>query len=129
MNTTELNWRLWLEHGDKYLKAATPKGTTSKLGRDVRYNLLSMSLESYVMAILDFHNTMPYNHTYTDLIFALEKVIPVDHNLKARILQYENIQSICSVEKYHRSTPSEDNLSDLKKAVNEIGILAHKSTR
>ena len=102
-----------------------PKGTKSILGASIRYNLLSISLESYVMAILDFHHTLPDNHTYTDLINALEEVIPIDDTLKNRILQYENIQSICSIEKYHRTDPTEDELTDLRGAVIEISELAH----
>ena len=125
MNDTAINWKTWLNHGDQYMKAATPKGTKSILGASIRYNLLSISLESYVMAILDFHHTLPDNHTYTDLINALEEVIPIDDTLKNRILQYENIQSICSIEKYHRTDPTEDELTDLRGAVIEISELAH----
>jgi hypothetical protein len=126
MNTTSLNWQTWLVQGDQYFKAATPKKTVSRFATDIRYNLISMSLESYIMAILDFHNTLPDNHTYIDLMTALETVIPVDAELKKRILQYESIQSICSVDKYHRINPTEEELLDLKKAIGEIKMLAYK---
>ena len=53
-----------------------------------------MSLESYVMAILDVHQNLPDNHTYTDLIEGLEKVITVKPELKARILKYKNIHPL-----------------------------------
>ena len=91
MNKHNLNWQTWLKNGDQYLKAATPKGTKSRFGADIRYNLLSMSLEGYIMAILDFHHNLPDNHTYFDLIYGLERVMPIDETLKKRILQYENI--------------------------------------
>ena len=128
MNTTDLNWRTWLEHGDQYLKAGSKNGENSRLGADIRYNLLSNALESYVMAIMDFHNDLPENHTYTDLISGLDKTISLDKSLKERILKYENIQSICSLEKYHIRPPSEEELIDLKGAVGEIGKIAHKET-
>ncbi len=128
MNVNEMNWRTWLMHGDQYLNSATPTdGKKIKFNTDIRYNLLSMSLEGYVMAILDYHNSLPDNHTYTDLMDALETVIPVDKNLKNRILKYENIQSICSIEKYHRSSPEEHELNDLKGAIDEIREMAHKT--
>jgi hypothetical protein len=126
MNTHALNWKTWLKHGDQYLKAATPKGAKSRFDTDIRYNLLSLSLEGYIMAILDYHQDLPFNHTYTDLVTALETVVPVNEALKNRILQYENIQSICSIEKYHRSKPSEEELDDLKGAVIEIRAIAHQ---
>jgi hypothetical protein len=124
----KLNWETWLKNGDQYLNAATPKKTTSRFCTDIRYNLLSMSLEGYVMAILDYHHTLPDNHTYVDLMNALEEVMPVDRALKERILRYETIQSICSVEKYHREKPSEEDLCDLKGAIAEVGRLAHEAT-
>ena len=127
MEIMDLNWRTWLKHGDQYLKAATPKGKTSRFGASVRYNLLSMSLEGYVMAILDYHNNLPDNHTYRDLMDALELVVPVDEALKRRILSYENIQSICSIEKYHREDPTDAELADLRAAIEEVGQMAHKT--
>ena len=125
MEKRTLHWETWLKNGDQYLKAATPKGKRSVFGADIRYNLLSMSLEGYIMAITDFHHNLPDNHTYTDLIDGLERVIPLDKSLKLRLLQYENIQSICSIEKYHRTSPTEDELTDLKNAIVEMGTIAH----
>lgn len=124
---TNLNWELWLKEGDQYLGAATPKGKSSKFGSEIRYNLLSMSMEKYIMAMLDFHQTLPDNHTYTDLFDALDKVMEIDPELKDRILKYENIQSICSIEKYHTEAPSETELDDLHGAIVELNDLAHKT--
>lgn len=126
MKAKPLNWQRWLKDADQYMKAATPREKKSRFGAEIRYNLLSLSLEGYIMAILDFHHQLPDNHTYTDLITALETVWPVTESLKTRILQYENIQSICSVEKYHRRSPSTTELKDLKEAIDEIAMIAHK---
>lgn len=123
-----LNWKTWLAHGEQYLKAATPKKTKSRFGTDIRYNLLSMSLEAYVMAILDYHHKLPDNHTFSDLIFALEDVMPIDEGLKKRILKYENIQSICSIEKYFRDDPTEEDITDLNGAVIELSEIANNVT-
>jgi hypothetical protein len=126
MSTLIPNWQTWLRNGDQYLSATTHKGKKSRFGADIRYNLLSMSLEGYIMAILDYHHNLPDNHTYIDLINALETVIPIEETLKNRILQYENIQSVCSIEKYHRRTPTEEDLEDLRGAIVEISVMAHK---
>ncbi len=118
------DWKTWLNNGEKYYRAACPEGKKSRFLPDLQYNLLSMSLEGYVMAIADFHNTLPYNHTYTDLMGILETLVPLDPDLKARILKHESIQDICSIEDYHRSHPTEDALADLRSAVASIGSLA-----
>ena len=121
----KLNWKTWLKNGDQYLKAATPKMKKSKFGTDIRYNLLAMSFEGYIMAILDYHRRLPENHTFTDLVSAVEEVVPLDKSLKSRILKYENIQSICSIEKYYRKDPTEQEIVDLSGAINEIAAIAH----
>jgi hypothetical protein len=127
MNTSKLNWWTWLEQGDQYLKASTPKNSVSRFGTDIRYNLISMSLESYIMAILDYHKTLPDNHTFTDLLYALELVMPLNEQLKKRILHYESIQSICSIDKYQRVNPTEGEILDLKAAIVEISVMAHNT--
>lgn len=125
---TTMDWNKWLRQGGQYLKAVGPEERKSRFGTDIRYNLLSMSLESYVMAILDFYQNLPDNHTYTDLIAGLERVMPVDPELKNRILKYENIQSICSIEKYHRNNqPEEKDLQDLRSAVLQIQKIAYQT--
>ena len=120
------NWQSWLVKADQYMKAAAPEGRQSKFNAAIRYNMLSMSFESYVMAMMDFHKTLPQNHTFTDLIEGLESVMPVSDSLKQRILKYENIQSICSIEKYHTSDPTNEELVDLQEAIVEIGAIAHR---
>lgn len=127
MYENKLNWKKWLKEGDQYLKAGTPKKEKAVFSNEILYNLLSMSLEGYVMAILDFHQRLPFNHTFRDLMDGLERVVDLDKDLKARILQYENIQSICSIEKYHRRAPTGTELGFLRAAVNEIGEMAHQT--
>jgi hypothetical protein len=126
MQTKTLNWKTWLIHADQYFKGSKPKdGKVSVLGPVIRYNLMSMALESYVMAILDYHHSLPDNHTFTDLLNALGTVIKIDPELKSRILEQENIQSICSIDKFARRDPTEDELEKLYKAIKEIYKIAH----
>jgi hypothetical protein len=126
MKTKDQDWQTWLKHADEFFRGCTPKnGKVSILGPVIRYNLMSMALESYVMGMLNFHNTMPDNHTFTDLINGLEKVIPLDPDLKRRILKYESIQSICSVDKYQHREPSEEELAELYVAIAEVKTMAY----
>ncbi len=126
MTHAALDWKKWLKEGDQYFESVLPDGKKSRFGTDIRYNLLSMALESFIMAMMDFHDTLPDNHTYTDLIEGLERVMTVDPGLKDRILKYENIQSICSIEQYHRDhQPEESDIADLRDAVLEIRTMAH----
>ena len=95
------NWKQWLAEGHQYEQAGSKKvGKFSKLSPTVVYNLFSMSLESYCMAILDYHGTLADNHTFTDLMNGLERVTTVEPTLKQRILELEKCQQICSFEDF-----------------------------
>ena len=118
------DWTTWLANGEQYYRAACPEGRKSRFLPELQYNLLSMSLEGYVMAIADVNGTLPYNHTYTDLMETLETLVPLDPDLKAVILKHERLQELCSLDDYHRSTPSEADLAELRSAVDRIGALA-----
>ena len=127
MNDSTLNWQTWLVQGDQYLKAAKPKGERSKFKSEILYNLLSMSMESYVMALLDIKKSLPDNHTYTDLMNALQGVMVIDQELIDRILKFENIQSICSIDKFHINAPTEEEIHELREAIIELGQIAHNT--
>ncbi|MBS2098754.1 hypothetical protein [Carboxylicivirga linearis] len=126
MMIKENNWKNWLAEGDQYLNGMPKPGKPSKFGTDIRYNMLSMGFESYVMAILDFKDNLPDNHTFSDLVYGLEREIDLDLELKERILKYESIQEICSLDKYTIKQPSEDEITDLHGAILEIKVLAHQ---
>lgn len=96
-----LDWQQWLKQGQQYESAGIGKNkSASKLDPVIVYNLFSMSLESYCMAILDCHGTLADNHTFTDLLDSLDRVCPIEPELKRRILDLEKCQQICSFEDF-----------------------------
>ena len=94
---SELNYAKFLELGRQYEASGKGKnGANSKLSPLVVYNMFSMALENYCMAILIYHGTMADNHTFTDLVNSLDTVRPLEPELKRRILDLERHQQICS---------------------------------
>jgi hypothetical protein len=128
MTVQEFKWQTWLKNADDYLKAIAPN-KISRFGTDIRYNLITMALENYIMAILDYHNNTPGNHSIINLMRTLESIMPIDKTLKQRILKYTIVQSICSIDLYNRKNPTEEDIEDLTGAVNEIGNMAHKTCK
>lgn len=57
--SAELNWQTWLVKGDQYLRASKSGSNTNRFGTEIVYNLLSMSLEVYIMAVLDKNHALP----------------------------------------------------------------------
>jgi hypothetical protein len=79
------------------------------------------------MAMVSYHGSLPENHTFTDLIRAWELVAPLEPRLKAAILKYEDMQSICSLENYRRFEPSLEEVAELRAAVTELGAVVKQT--
>ena len=91
-------WDDFLEDGRRYLRTAT--GAFYNGNRvftpEILYNLVAMAIEKFVMAALMRHGTMPYNHTMTDLVEAMEETFPhaID-GLRDGLLKLDTYQDIC----------------------------------
>lgn len=121
------NFNSWLDKGNKYFSGVQGKnGNPCKLSPTIQYNLVCLAFESYVMAILDFHSKLPENHSITDLLDALETVMPIDIDLRNKIIKYEEVQLICPLIEYNRRDPSLEEVDDFKVSIKEISDLANK---
>jgi len=116
----------WLEKGDKYLASVKDTGKPGKFSPVIQYNLIAMAFESYAMAILDYHKQLPENHTFTDLLDALDKVIHIDPILRNAIINHENTQMLCPVIEYSRHEPTHDEVMQLRGNIVTISEMAKK---
>jgi hypothetical protein len=123
-------WETWLGQGLDYEKAAGGRSDKpSPFSPAIQYNLIALALEGYVMAMVNFHGSLPENHTFSDLISAWEQVAPLDANLKSTILKYEDMQSICSLDNYHRFEPKPEDIQALRAAVAALGEIVRTTCR
>jgi hypothetical protein len=122
-----MNWHKWLDEASQYLRAArSEEGALTRFSAPILYNLLGMSLESAVMAILDFHTMLPDNHTFYDLLAGLEQVHPLEPALRETILRFEQNQQLCSLIEYQRSELSREELEEFASAVVHLVALAQR---
>jgi hypothetical protein len=120
------NYTTWLEKGDKYLSSVKDTGKPGKFSPVIQYNLIAMAFESYAMAILDYHKQLPDNHTFTDLLDALDKVIHIDISLRNAIIRHENIQMLCPVIEYSRHEPTFEEVMEFRGTIVSIAAIAKK---
>lgn len=112
----------WYNEGCQYFKAAS--GDKKKFNPTIRYNLFAMAFEKFVMAILIRYNQLPDNHTFTDLVEGLERVIPLDTEMKRTIIRLESAQQICSFTDCFRRELDERDLDIMKTMVLDIRDIA-----
>ena len=102
-------WQQYLKEAQQYLNAGRGKqGKQSRLSSDIRYNLLSLSIEKSCMAVLLYHNDLADNHTFSDLLRSIAPYVQVPGELCDELLALEQVQSICNLYEYHREKPSEE---------------------
>ena len=122
----ELTYLEWLKEGAQYQKAVTPGSMKVKFTPTIAYNILSMSLESYCMAIMDKHQNLPDNHTFYDLVDGLERVIALDPVLKDRILDLGKYQEICSIKEFQIAQPDEQAIVEFHEVLKDVAALAEQ---
>lgn len=107
-------------------------GEKKKFSPSIRYNLLGMAFEKFVMAILIDHGTLPDNHTFSDLLDGLEKVVPIEQDMKKTILRLESAQQICSfTDCFQRELDEQDlvimkNVMEKVKGLAEVNLTRHE---
>lgn len=118
----EAHWSVWLREGRQYFKAGS--GEKGRFNNAVLYNLLAMAFEKFVMAILGFHLSLPINHTFTDLIYSLEKYYPLDAETRETLLKLETKQEICSFEDCMRADVSDEDIGIMRETIRKFDAMA-----
>ncbi|MDW7771390.1 MAG: hypothetical protein SCH71_00715 [Desulfobulbaceae bacterium] len=92
-------WQNFLQDGRRYLATASAGYGRRKeiFTPKILYNIIAMSVEKFVMAALMRHGKMPYNHTMTDLVEALEEAFPhaMPADIREGLLNLDTYQDIC----------------------------------
>ncbi|WP_410013004.1 hypothetical protein [Sodalis sp. C49] len=79
------------------------------------FNVASIAVECYLIALCAWYGSMPYNHNYGSLMDTAEEVILFSPALSGKIRALDDIFGLCSLENYHHGTPT---LAD------SVGIIA-----
>ncbi len=69
------------------------------------FNVASIAVESYLIALCAWYGSMPFNHNYTSLMDTAEEVMQFDPVLSHDIRALDEIFGICSLDDYHHGTP------------------------
>lgn len=72
------------------------------------FNVGSIAIECYLLAICAWFGEMPFNHSYSSLMECAEDLIDFEPQLKADILSLDQIFGICSVDNYYHGAPVAD---------------------
>lgn len=102
-------WQEFLGEGNEFLATASNAfGLQRKaFTPEILYNLVAMSIEKLIMAMLMKSGNLPYNHTMHDLVDSMNDFLPGKlMNLGDELKALDAYQEICDVESYSIKPPA-----------------------
>ncbi|SDF96922.1 HEPN domain-containing protein [Methanolobus vulcani] len=78
----------------------------------VVFNVASLALERYLVALCYLHDMEPYNHNYTCLMDTVEMFMKVPEELNKEIRSLDKIFDICTLDDYFHGDPE---VSDMER--------------
>lgn len=116
-------WEEFRSDGNAFLKTAAKAHAEQKSAftAEILYNVIAMAIEKFVMAALMRHGELPYNHTMTDLVEAMEKTFPgAIKDLAADLLALDRYQEICDIDAFNITPPE---MAEIPGMINLAGKL------
>jgi hypothetical protein len=86
---------------------------TQGMRPSLAFNIASIALERYLVAICDLYGENPRNHNYITLMKTVEIVVDVPKELNRRIKAMDWIFGICSIDEYRHPNPDESDMENV----------------
>lgn len=87
---------------------------------EILYNIISMSIEKYMMGFLTSKNELPPCHTLGNMIKEIKRHIPVEEGLVKRLDYFDKLQFICSFSFIKQEPISDNDIADMIVTLTEI---------
>lgn len=77
------------------------------------FNVASIAVECYLIALCAWYGSMPFNHSYSSLMDSAQEVMLFTPELSGKIRALDDIFGICSLDKYHHGAPTQSDAADI----------------
>lgn len=84
------------------------------------FNIASVALERYLVAICDLYGAVPHNHNFITLMRDVETLVNVPNDLNKRIKAMDWIFGICSIDDYRHANPDEADMENVLILCDEV---------
>lgn len=100
------------------------------------FNVASVALENYLVALCHLYGVMPLNHNFICLMNAVEAVIDFPPELNKEIRSLDFIFGICSLDDYFHGTPEPEDAvrtlamcNEVRKLFDEPGVSSRMAAK
>lgn len=84
------------------------------------FNIASVALERYLVALCDLYGAEVRNHNYITLMRTVETIVDVPKDLNQRIKAMDWIFGICSIDEYRHPNPDESDMENVLTLCDEV---------
>jgi hypothetical protein len=89
------------------------------------FNVASIAVECYLIALCAWYGSMPFNHNYASLMDTAEEVMQFPPELSVKIRALDEIFGICSLDDYHHGTPTEADATGIIAICQALSVMLH----
>ena len=91
-----------------------------KMPYSLVFNVASIALERYLIALTHLYGEEPKNHNFTILLKSVKPFIEVSADITNRIRKMDLIFGICSIADYNHPSPKEEDMENVLFLCDEI---------
>jgi hypothetical protein len=84
------------------------------------FNVASVALERYLVAICEWHGVEPMSHNFIGLMHEVDKLMDVPHETSRDVRSLDHIFGICFLDNYHHGEPQDDDRDKVLRLCNEV---------
>ena len=121
-------WKRYSKEGKDYLKAAFGAYSNKKLGNCVIYNLIGLSIESYLTALCMKLNILPEHSSIGSMLHILKKHVEVPESFTAESRFMNRFMNFCSLDVCDVKEPENSDLVRMLSFMGNIRDFAEENT-
>jgi hypothetical protein len=118
----------WITEANGYFKAATGGLNRKEIfTNEILYNIISMSIEKYLMGFLVSRNQLPQCHTLSNMIQEVKALTPVSDYIVQKMNYFDKVQQICSLVNYDKTIITDKDILVMINLLKEIKVMVQEN--
>jgi hypothetical protein len=90
------------------------------------FNVASVALERYLVAICEWHGVEPMSHNFIGLMKEVDKLMEIPHEISRDVRSIDRIFGICFLDNYYHGNPQDSDRDKVLRLCSEIYELFNK---
>lgn len=119
----EKDWSFYYEEGVKFLSTAVGwHEKANKFNNELKFNMLSMSMERLLISLLLFHDVMPFSETVSGLLREVKPFVDWPDEFAKEVKKLNKFMFLCSLDPGFSKAPDDSELEEVFKIARQLEV-------